>query len=69
MERKEQPAEERERLRQKELKSNTAGSLQEGFNRAANGSLTDLAGDLGWKGIGVLITVFLIGYFIYQLLF
>jgi len=50
---KETPEERRERLRQREKKSNPTGNLNESLNRGANGSLVDLVGALGWKGTGI----------------
>ena len=32
------------------------------FNRSENGNLADLVGSLGWKGIGILILVIIIGF-------
>ncbi|HDR6289158.1 TPA: hypothetical protein QCU33_005276 [Bacillus cereus] len=66
---KETPKEKRERLRQKELKNNPTGSLNEGLKRAENGNLVDLSGGMGWKGTGVLILVLVLGYIIYNLIF
>lgn len=62
--------ENRERLRQNEMKNNPGGSLRDGFdNGAGNGNVTDIAGDMGWKGMGLLIVILIIGYVIYQLFF
>jgi len=63
---KETPQEKRERLRQKELKNNPLGSLNEGLNRAENGNLVDVSGGMGWKGMIFLIFVLFIGYIIYS---
>lgn len=63
------PEEKRERLRQEELRRNTNGALGDGFNRAENGSLADLAGDLGWKGTAILIIVLIGGYVLYKIFF
>jgi Family of unknown function (DUF6366) len=52
----------RERLRQEELKRNPNGNMNDAFNRAENGNLADLVGSLGWKGIGILILVIIIGF-------
>ncbi|MCM3005604.1 DUF6366 family protein [Priestia koreensis] len=49
-----------ERRRQQELKRNPTASFSEGFNRATNGSLIDLANGLGWKGLGILILLLLV---------
>ena len=54
---KETPEEIRERLRQSELKNNPSGNL------------TDLAGGLGWKGMGMMIIGIIVGYVLYNLLF
>ena len=67
--RQENPKEKRERLRQQELKRNPGGALRDGLSRAENGNLTDLVGDLGWKGTALLIIVLLVGYVLYKLLF
>ncbi|WP_404346446.1 DUF6366 family protein [Sutcliffiella horikoshii] len=45
--RQETPEENRERLRQEELKKNPSGVLGDGLNRAENGNLADLVGGLG----------------------
>ncbi|MED4404113.1 DUF6366 family protein [Metabacillus fastidiosus] len=63
------PEEERERLRQKELKNNPLSSLNEGLNRAENGNLTDLSGGMGWKGTGILILVLVVGFILYSYFF
>jgi hypothetical protein len=63
-ENKETPERKRERLRQEELKRNPTGTLNDAFNRAQNGGLTDLVGSLGWKGTGILILVLTIGVII-----
>ncbi|QPA32370.1 DUF6366 family protein [Thermaerobacillus caldiproteolyticus] len=67
--RKETPEEQRERLRQEELKNNPSGTFRDGLNRADNTNLADLVGGLGWKGTGILILVLIGGYFLYKLLF
>jgi hypothetical protein len=67
--RQETPEEKRERLRQEELKKNPYGALRDGLDRGENGNLTDLVGDLGWKGTGILIIVLIVGYVLYKLLF
>ncbi len=67
--RQENPKEKRERLRQEELKRNPGGALRDGFSRGENGDLTNLVGDLGWKGTAVLIIVLIVGYVLYKLLF
>lgn len=66
---KETPEQQRERLRQKELKNNPTGNLNDSFNRATNGSLVDLVGSLGWKGTGILILVIILGFIIYSAFF
>ncbi len=64
------PQEKRSQLRQNEQKNNSAGNLRDGFdNGAGSGNLTDIAGDMGWKGMTLLILVLLAGYVIYQLFF
>ena len=55
--RRETPQEQRERLRQKELKNNPTGNIHDALNRASGGgNLTDLTGGMGWKYLGMLIT-------------
>lgn len=65
---KETPEQNRERLRQEELKRNPTGSMNDAFNRANSGGLADLVGSLGWKGIGILILVIIIGVIIASIL-
>lgn len=60
---KETAEQKRERLRQEELKNNPAGNLNDAFNRLNSGSLVDLTGSLGWKGLAILILVIAIGAF------
>ncbi|WP_010532362.1 DUF6366 family protein [Lentibacillus jeotgali] len=66
---KETPEQQRERLRQEELKKNPTGNLNDSFYRANNGSLVDLVGSLGWKGTGILILVIVLGFIIYSVFF
>jgi len=65
----ETPKEKRERLRQKELIKNPGGILRDGLSRGENGNLSDLSGEMGWKGTGILIIVLIIGYVLYKLFF
>ena len=65
----ETPEDKRERVRQEELKRNSTGNLNDSFNKAHTGSFVDLVGSLGWKGTGLLIIVFVVGYIIYKLIF
>ncbi|WP_042351576.1 DUF6366 family protein [Bacillus massiliigorillae] len=58
---KETSEQKRERLRQQELRGNPTGNMNDAFNRANSGSLSDLVGSLGWKGTGILILVIIIG--------
>lgn len=67
--RQETSEEKRERLRQEELKKNPYGAFRDGLNRGENGNITDLVGDLGWKGTGILIIVLIVGYVLYKLLY
>lgn len=62
---KETPKENRERIRQNELKNNPTGSLHEGLKRTENGNLVDLAGGIGWKGFSIIILVLILGMIIY----
>ncbi|WP_431028772.1 DUF6366 family protein [Lysinibacillus sp. LZ02] len=68
MNEKETPNERRERLRQSELEKNPTGSLNDGLNRASNGSLPDVTGGMGWKGTGILIVVLFFGYIVYKMI-
>ena len=62
--------ENRKRARQKELENNPGGSLRDGIdNGTGNGNVTDIAGDMGWKGMALLIVLLIAGYVIYQLFF
>lgn len=36
--------------------------MNDAFNRNEAGNLSGLAGSLGWKGLGILITVLIIGF-------
>ncbi|KIH70277.1 DUF6366 family protein [Salinicoccus roseus] len=51
----------RERLRRKESKNHPAGNLKDASERAGSGSMTDMAGSMGWKGLGLLILLFMVG--------
>jgi hypothetical protein len=66
---KETPEQKRERLRQKELKRNPTGSMNDAFNRASSGSLADLVGSLGKKGTGILTLVIIIGIIFASIIF
>ncbi|MBO1511078.1 DUF6366 family protein [Metabacillus bambusae] len=66
---KETPEQIRERLRQEELRSNPTGNMNDAFNRANRGNLSDLVGSLGWKGTGILILVIIIGFIIVSIFF
>ncbi|MGM7701834.1 DUF6366 family protein [Pseudalkalibacillus sp. Hm43] len=66
---KEKPKDRRERLRQEEIKTNSASNIGDGFNRSHSGSFIDLVGSLSWKGTGTLIVIIIISYIIYSLLF
>lgn len=62
--------EKREHLRQNELKQNPGGSMRDGLdNGAGNGNLTDIAGDMGWRGVLLLILILFLGYIVYQFFF
>ncbi len=70
MDPKERAEDKRERLRQQELKNNPTGSLHDGLNRASpGGNLQDIAGGMGWKGMGLLIIALFVGYILYALFF
>jgi len=61
--------EQRERLRQEELKTNPTGNMNDAYNRANNGSLVDWIGSMGWKGTGIVILVLIVGGIIYSVFF
>lgn len=64
---KETPERRRERLRGEELKRNPTGNMNDAFHRAETGNLADLVGSLGWKGIGILLLVIIIGFIVASL--
>ncbi|QTL51066.1 MULTISPECIES: DUF6366 family protein [Priestia] len=66
-ENKEAPEKRRERLKQEELNKNPAGDINDAFNRNEAGNLSGLAGSLGWKGLGILIAVIIIGFIVASL--
>ncbi len=66
---KEAPERRRKRLKQEELNKNSAGNINDAFNKNEAGNLPGLAGSLGWKGLGVLIAVIIIGFIIPSLFF
>ncbi|MGG0340763.1 DUF6366 family protein [Priestia megaterium] len=59
---KETPERRIERLKHEEVKINPTGNMNDAFNRNEAGNLSSLAGSLGWKGLGILITVLIIGF-------
>jgi len=63
----ETPERKRERLKQEEVKRNPAGNMNDAFNRNEAGNLSGLAGSLGWKGLGILITAMIIGFIVASL--
>lgn len=63
------PEDQREHLRQEELKKNPTGTLNDSMNRGDGGNLPDLVGGLGWKGTGIGILVLIVGYVVYKLVF
>lgn len=70
MDKQKTPQEEREKLRQGEQKQNPTGNLRDGFDRGAgSGNVTDIAGDMDWKGMTLLILLLVGGYVIYRLFF
>ncbi|MCM3772255.1 MULTISPECIES: DUF6366 family protein [Priestia] len=66
-ENKEAPEKRRERLKQEELNKNPAGNINDAFNRNEAGNLSGLAGSLGWKGLGILIAIIIIGFIVASL--
>lgn len=66
---KESPEEKRERIRQRELKNNPTGSLQDGLNRAETGSPVDMTGGMNWKGTALVILLLVLAYSIYTYFF
>lgn len=65
----ETPERKRERLRQAELKRNPSGNMNDALNRGGAGNLSDLAGSIGWKGIGIIILVIVIGFLLTSIFF
>lgn len=65
----ETPERKRERLRQAELKRNPSGNMNDALNRGGAGNLSDLAGSLGWKGIGIIILVIVIVFLLTSIFF
>ena len=65
----ETPERKRERLRQAELKRNPSGNMNDALNRGGAGHLSDVAGSLGWKGIGIIILVIVIVFLLTSILF
>lgn len=59
---KETPTRIRERLQHEEIKRNPTANMSDAVNRASVGNLGSLASALGWKGIGILILVIVIGF-------
>lgn len=66
-ENKETPERRRARVRGEELKRNPTGNMNDAFNRAEMGNLADLVGGLGWKGMGILLLVIIIGFIVASL--
>lgn len=66
---KETPEQKRERLRLEGLKRYPTGSMNDAFNRVNSAGLVDLAGSLGWKGMGILTLVIILGVIIYSVFF
>ncbi|PYZ93388.1 hypothetical protein CR194_09400 [Salipaludibacillus keqinensis] len=58
----------REKMRQQELNNNPGGNMRDASQRSQSGSLVDLANSHGWKGLGVLIIVLIVGYVIVSFL-
>ncbi|MGP4947188.1 MULTISPECIES: DUF6366 family protein [Bacillus] len=56
-------------MRQKELKNNPTGTLNDGLKRAESGSPVDLSGGMNWKGTGGIILILILGYIIYTYFF
>lgn len=70
MESRKNAKENRERLRRDEQKRNPGGAARDGMdNSAGNGNVTDIAGDMGWKGMLLLILLLFLGYIVYQFFF
>lgn len=66
--RKEKAENERERLRQEELKKNALSSFGDGVKKSENGNLSDLTGGVNWK-ITLSIIIVLILVFLFTLFF
>ncbi|WP_082232779.1 DUF6366 family protein [Halobacillus massiliensis] len=61
---KKSPEQERESLKQKEAKENSAGNLNDAFQRGSSGSLFDLVGSMSWKVTGLIILFLIIGFIV-----
>lgn len=62
------PKDQREALRQKELKHGVSGSLRDGLDRGTGvGNLSDLSNGMSWKQMLAVIIVLGVGYSIYKL--
>lgn len=56
--------EERENLRQEELKKNPLGNLNDGLKRGQTGNLVDLVGNIGWKTTLFIIIIIIITFIV-----
>lgn len=65
---KEKPENIREKIRQEELKKNTAEKLSDGVNRSQYGNLADLVGGLNWRITGVLVIIAVIVFIVISVL-
>lgn len=65
--RKEKAENERERLRQEELKKNALSSFGDGVKKSENGNLSDLTGGVNWKITLSIIIVLILVFLIYTI--
>lgn len=60
---------ERERLAREELKNNPTGTMKDAYDRSTIGNLGELVSTLGWKGIGIIILIILVGIAVKSIFF
>lgn len=64
------PKDQREHIRQKELKNNVSAPLRDGLDRGmGGGNLSDLSNGMSWKQMLSVIVVLGVGYIVYTLFF
>lgn len=63
---KQTPKEKREQLRQSERSKNPTGNLNDAFNRANVGNLSDLVGSLSWGVfVAIIIAVIVVSFVLF----